>query len=220
MKHVCFLFVAFVGACLWQGLSVAEEVVGRFAPPAGQVLVFAGQDNESVGGTEKYNDGYVDNVGVPGGITHYVYFSEGWTNDFKRTFPAGEVAGLNREMEWGSGPMHQKAYLDSSVLNRCVMHLSISMEGNCEGKVADGSFDHLIDELVEFIAANSQRPFLVRIGYEFDGAWNDYDPENFKLAFRRIVDATRKRKLENVAFVFASSSSVKAGQFEEYDPGD
>ena len=219
MKQFCFLFVALVGACLWQASSVAGEVVGRFAPPAGQVLVFAGQDNESVGGTEKYNDGYVDNVGVPGGITHYVYFSEGWTNDFKRTFPAGEVAGLNREMEWGSGPMHQKAYLDSSVLNRCVMHLSISMEGNCEGKVADGSFDHLIDEFVEFIAANSQRPFLVRIGYEFDGAWNDYDPENFKLAFRRIVDATRKRKLENVAFVFASSSSVKPGQFEEYDPG-
>ncbi|MBT6054597.1 MAG: hypothetical protein HOH16_04105, partial [Planctomycetaceae bacterium] len=43
-------------------LSVsAAEVTGRFVPPAGKVLVFAGQDNISVGGTEKYSDGYVDN---------------------------------------------------------------------------------------------------------------------------------------------------------------
>jgi len=197
----------------------AVEVRGKFAPPGGKVLVFAGQDNASVGGAGEYRDGYVDNVGVPGGITHYVYFSEGWTNGFGRTFPKGEVAGLNRETEWASGPMHQKAYLDSAILNRCVMHVSIAMEGNCEDKVADGSFDHLIAEFVDFVAAYPDRPFLIRIGYEFDGSWNDYDPKNFKLAFRRIVDALRARKLENFATVFASSSSVKAGQFEEYDPG-
>ena len=73
------------------------EITGRFAPPAGKVLVFAGQDNASVGGTADYRDGYVDNVQVPGGITHYVYFSEGWTNGFGRTFAKGSVAGLNTE---------------------------------------------------------------------------------------------------------------------------
>ena len=197
----------------------AQEIQVKFAPPAGKVLVFAGQDNASVGGTAKYNDGYVNNVGVPGGITHYVYFSEGWTNDFGRTFPPGRVAGLNTETEWASGPMHQKAYLDSPALDRCVMHVSIAMEGNCEDKVADGSFDHLINEFVKFIADHPEHPFLIRIGYEFDGSWNDYDPENFKLAFRRIVDALRAANLNNYATVFASSSSVKPGQFEEYDPG-
>ena len=59
------------------GVAMAQEITGRFAPPAGKVLVFAGQDNASVGGTEKYQDGYVENIGIPGGITHYVYFSEG-----------------------------------------------------------------------------------------------------------------------------------------------
>ena len=72
---------------------------------------------------------------------------------------------------------------------------------------------------VQFIADHPEHPFLIRIGYEFDGNWNDYDPENFKKAFRRIVDALRKKKLSNYATVFASSSSVKPGQFEEYDPG-
>ena len=56
------------------------QINGRFAPPPGKILVFAGQDNQSVGGTSKYRDGYVDNIGVPAGITHYVYFAEGWTN--------------------------------------------------------------------------------------------------------------------------------------------
>ncbi len=202
------------------GMPLAEcQMTGCFAPPAGKVLVFAGQDNASVGGTEKYSDGYVDNVSVPAGITHYIYFAEGWKNDFGRTFPVGEVAGLNSEIEWASGPMCLKSYLDSPALKRCVMHVSIAMEGNSEDKVADGSFDHLISQFVAFVANHPEHPFLIRIGYEFDGSWNDYDPQNFKKAFRRIVDALRAKNLTNFATVFASSSSVKAGQFEEYDPG-
>ena len=94
----------------------AAEITGRFAPPAGKVLIFSGQDNISVGGTEKYSDGYVNNVDIPAGITHYVYFSEGWTNDFGRTFAKGTVAGLNSEVEWAAGPMCQKAYVDAPLL--------------------------------------------------------------------------------------------------------
>ena len=197
----------------------AAEITGRFAPPAGEVLIFAGQDNISVGGTEKYRDGYVNNVGVPAGITHYVYFSEGWTNDFGRTFAKGTVAGLNSEVEWAAGPMCQEAYVDAPMLQQCVMHVSISMEGGGEEKVANGTFDHLIDEFVQFIADHPKRVFFIRIGYEFDGSWNKYEPENFKKAFRRIVDALRNKKLSNYATIFASSSTVKPNQFETYDPG-
>jgi beta-glucosidase-like glycosyl hydrolase len=217
MKNL--LLIPIVLVSILAGSCAADEIAGKFAPPAGKVLVFAGQDNASVGGTAKYSDGYVDNVGVPGGITHYVYFSEGWTNGFDRTFAKGSVAGLNSETEWAAGPMHQKAYLDSPTLDRCVMHLSISMEGNCEDKVADGSFDHLIAELVKFVGDHPEHPFLIRIGYEFDGSWNGYDPENFKKAFQRIVDALRAKKLTNFATVFASSSMVTPKQFEDYDPG-
>ncbi len=205
--------------CIINSPIIAEEISGKFAPPAGQVLVFAGQDNISVGGTQKYSDGYVDSIGVPGGITHYVYFSEGWTNGFGRTFPLGSVAGLNSEVEWAAGPMCQKAYLESPQLKDCVMHVSISMEGGGEVKVANGMFDHLIEEFVQFIADHPDRVFFIRIGYEFDGNWNKYQPESFKKAFRRIVDSLRTRNLSNYATVFASSSTVKPGQFEEYDPG-
>lgn len=211
--------LALLTALLIPAVSPADEITAKFAPPAGKVLVFAGQDNESVGGTAKYRDGYVDNVGVPGGITHYVYFSEGWTNKFGRTYEEGSIGGLNKEIEWAAGPMSMKAYAESPLLDRCVMHLSISMEGNNEDKVADGSSDHLIAEMVAFLKEHSDHPFLIRIGYEFDGRWNAYDPENFKGAFRRIVDKLREAKVTNFETVYASSSSVKPGQFEEYDPG-
>lgn len=215
--------LTFIGAALILAPATAraaEKVPARFEPPAGKVLVFVGQDNASVGGTEKFTNGYVDKVGVPGGITHYVYFSEGWTNSFQRTFAKGSVGGLNTETEWAAGPMHLKAYLDSPKLASCVMHVSISMEGNCEDKVADGSFDHLIAEFVKFIADHPKHPFLIRIGYEFDGGWNGYDPDNFKKAFQRIVDALRAKKLTNFATVMASSGMEGPGQWERYWPGD
>ena len=209
----------FLGCALLCSNLAADPYAARFTPPPGKILVFAGQDNESVGGTLKHRDGYVDNVGVPAGITHYVYFAEGWTNDFNRTFAKGKVDGLNSETEWAAGPMNQKAYLDSPTLDRCIMHLSISMEGNSEDKVADGSYDHLIKELVNFVRDHPDHPFLIRIGYEFDGNWNGYDAKNFKLAFQRIVKALQAAKLSNYATVYASSSGAKPEQFVEYDPG-
>ena len=177
--------------------------------PHGKVLVFAGQDNISVGGTQRYNNGYVDTIGVPAGITHYVYFLRAGQMDLDERFAKGSVAGLNSEVEWAAGPMCQKAYLDSPQLRKCVMHVSISMEGGGEVKVANGTFDHLIEEFVQFIVNYPDRVFYIRIGYEFDGSWNKYQPDSFAKAFRRIVDALRERKLTNYATVFASSSTVK-----------
>jgi hypothetical protein len=46
--------------------------------------------------------------------------------------------------------------------------------------------------------------FYIRIGYEFDNPENHYDPENYKKAFRRIVDKFKDYNLTNVAFVWHS----------------
>ena len=74
------IFSLFVPFCLLLGSFLyADRYAARFTPPPGKILVFAGQDNESTGGTLKHRDGYVDNIGIPAGITHYVYFAEGWT---------------------------------------------------------------------------------------------------------------------------------------------
>lgn len=198
-----------------------RQGLAKFEPPAGKVIVFVGQDNASVGGNARFDDGYVDNIAVPGGITHYVYMVEGWTNNFGYTFDLGHVDGLYTETTWGAGSMCMKCYVDSAVLDKCVMHLSISMEGNSEDKVADGSYDHLIDELIRFLKDYQDTPFLIRIGYEFEGSWNGYDPENFKKAFRRIVNKLRATKVNNFASVMAAASfNTPYETWQQYYPGD
>jgi hypothetical protein len=85
--------------------SDQDRQLAKYEPPQGKVLVFVGQDNKSVGGTDKWSDGYVDHIGMPAGVTHYVYFTEGQTNNFDFTFDKGHVDGLLTETTWGAGPM-------------------------------------------------------------------------------------------------------------------
>lgn len=198
----------------------ASDVSTKYAPPENKVLVFVGQDNESVGGTAKNTDGYVDNIGVPAGITHYIYFVEGWTNKCDYTFQHDTVDGLNSEANWGAGPMNMKAYAESPKLEECIFHISISMEGNSEDRIANGDCDHLIEELVGFLEKHNERVFLIRIGYEFDGSWNNYDPENFKNAYRRIVDHLQAASLNNFSTVLASSGMEQLDAWQDYWPGE
>lgn len=197
------------------------ETRARFEPPDGTVLVFVGQDNASTGGNGPYRDGYVDHLGVPAGVTHYVYFVEGETNAFDFTFDDGSVDGLGSETTWGAGPMCMRCYLESETLRGTAVHLSISMEFGAEVRVADGEHDHLIDELAAFLEEFRETPFFIRIGYEFDGAWNGYEPEKFRAAWRRIVDRLREAGRDNFATVMASSSvHVPRETWATYWPGD
>ena len=66
-------------------------------------------------------------------------------------------------------------------------------------------------------------PAYVRIGYEFEGEWNGYTPENFKKAYIHVTQAMRERNL-NVATVWCSSGA-SAGEMDmnkvmSYYPGD
>ena len=95
------------------------------------------------------------------------------------------------------------------------------MEFESEVKIADGSYDHLIDELAAFLKEFHHFPFYIRIGYEFDGSWNHYDPESFKRAWRRIVDRLRAAGADNFATVLAASRyHVPRETWERYWPGD
>ena len=193
----------------------------KYEPPYGNVLVFAGQDNVAVGGTEKWQDGYVDHFGTPAGFTHYVYFSEDKQNPFGFSFDIGSVDGLNSETTWGAGPMCMRCYMESAKLSGTVAHLSISMEHDDEPQVAAGEYDHNIQELADFLKEYSDVPFLIRIGYEFDGPWNSYEPEPFKQAWRRIVDKLRAEGVTNFATVMASFTRHAADEtWEAYWPGD
>jgi hypothetical protein len=70
-------------------------------------------------------------------------------------------------------------------------------------KVGAGAYDLKIRAIARAYAALPQDIFL-RIGYEFDGIWNGYDPEAYVAAFRRIADLFRSEHAANVAFVWNS----------------
>ena len=201
--------------------SGGVAAAAKFEPADGKVLVFVGQDNETIGGQAKYNDGYVDHFGTPAGITHYVYFTEGVENNFGFKFDVGHVDGLNTETTWGAGPMCMRCMLESPKLQGTVVHLSISMEFDDEIKVASGEYDHLIEELVAFVNEYSHVPFIIRIGYEFEGNWNHYEPEAFKKAWIRIVDALRAEGADNFATLLGSARRhIDIATIEKYYPGD
>jgi hypothetical protein len=185
------------------------------------VLLFVGQENESIGGHDPYRNGYVDNVGLPAGVTGYVYMVEGWTNKFGYTLDVGSIDGLNKESNWGGGPSCIRCLLESPTFEQAIIHISVSMVDGSETKIADGTYDYLIDELVQFFSEFQDHPFFLRIGYEFNGGRNEYNPENYKLAFRRIVDQLRAAELNNFVTVMTSTSvSVDMDTWNLYYPGD
>jgi hypothetical protein len=69
--------------------------------------------------------------------------------------------------------------------------------------IGDGTYDTTIRTMAQVYTALPQDIFL-RIGYEFDAVWNNYDPETYIAAYRRIVDIFREVDTSNVAFVWNS----------------
>lgn len=194
---------------------------GKFEPPEGKVLVFIGQDNGAVGGTPKYNQGYVDTMGVPAGITHYIYMVENKTNKYGFRFKQGRSEGLNQDDTWGAGRMCLRCYLESETLKGTMIALAISLEFGGELDMASGKSDHLIEELADFLNEFNDRAFLLRIGYEFEGPWNGYDNKAYAESFRRIVNGLRAKDVTNFATVMQSASGMlSASVWESYYPGD
>ena len=96
--------------------------------------------------------------------------------------------------------------------------------------IAEGSGDNLwaAGGLAEFFKS-IKKPVYLRIGVEFDGAWNrGYEKKlSYILAFRHFVDVLRDQGVKNVATVSQASASplddLNEGQHEDigdWYPGD
>jgi hypothetical protein len=96
-----------------------------------------------------------------------------------------------------------------------------------EQEVADGQLDAQIHALCEGLRL-LQRPASIRIGFEFNGPWNGYEPQAYKAAWRRIVSTFRTSGLDEVAAVWCycpppSSREHPHGRDRDYlayYPGD
>ncbi|MBC7903766.1 MAG: hypothetical protein H7Y27_10095, partial [Gemmatimonadaceae bacterium] len=62
-------------------------------------------------------------------------------------------------------------------------------------------------------------PCYIRVGYEFNGRWNGYDPAAYRQAFIRISTAFRENKVDNAALLWCFATDGGA-DFISFYPGD
>ena len=183
--------------------------------PTAEKLLIIGQDLSAI-------RGYMgsDCCLEPDGLTAYL--------DFYDLLKPGDFGGLgiddtgeqlDFELSWGAGP--NSAYLTATDfgVSDIAIGLSITENEHPGGlqRIVDGGHDDEIRQLAKFATMVDGRVYL-RIGYEFDGAWNHgyWNPDLYIGAYRRIVDVLREEGADNVKYVLQASA---AGVDEIIDGG-
>lgn len=179
------------------------------ADPAGDdnKLLIIGQDLDAI-------RGYMASecCPQPDGLTAYVYFYD--------ILKEGNFGGLgidadgnpvNFEFSWGSGPVGAYQTATGFDVSSLAIGLSIT-ENDHPGdlqRLVDGEYDEHIRHLALFMSL-IEGPVYLRIGYEFDGAWNQgyEDAEKYKAAFKRIVDVLRGAQADNFETVWQAGAAV------------
>ena len=238
MKRINFILFGVLAAVLWVGAngctqgnanstlemesmdqSTLPSALAKFEPKGERVLVFAGQDLESIGGLPEYNNGYADHFPIPAGVTLYTGIGPN-DGSFGGKNKTG-LHGIYETMDSGNGPSNMQLLMEAEPFRHSMLAIGLSMVNN-EKKVAAGELDENIEKLGIFLLSLGERPVFLRIGYEFDGhPWNHYDKSSWKLAYKRIKDQLDSMGVKNTAYVWQSVGWVSDPyELEEWYPGD
>lgn len=193
-----------------------ELMQAKFEPADGRILVFVGQDTETIGGVDGHV-GYCDHFEMPAGITLYSNLSPG-ENSYGYITKGSD--GLAKMANWGAGQSCAQCHLDNAKFANTMLSLGVSMV-NHEKRIAKGEHDQLIRELGLWIKG-TRRPVFLRLGYEFDGwEWNNYKLKHYLRAWKRVRDIFQELEVNNEAFVW-QSKGVGSNQevLERWYPGD
>ncbi|QIA63467.1 hypothetical protein GT360_08025 [Vibrio astriarenae] len=205
MKHylIALLSCSLLSACS----TTVSESLQRVSDPdiPTNIRLFVGQDLGSVGGLEEYNQGYVDYFGVPAGVTIYTSLES--------------LEGLTSKVNYGAGDSHADLYLTSSSFDDVDIAMGLNLVNQLD-KVNSGQLDQNLAALSDWIKRSNRKVYL-RIGYEYEGAWNGYEPEAYKQAYRHIVSTLEKAQTSNVEYVWQSSGYEEdRDNLLRYYPGD
>ena len=173
----------------------------KFAPPPGRTLFIIGQDNDTIGE-------YMEAVPSPnpGGVTSYTSLDR--------------LEGLTSMTDYGAGTV----FLDELAGSHpeSVIALGLYLVDYLPA-IPSGQADHKIDTLLDLLASY-QRPVFLRFGYEFDGNWNHYDPEEYKQAWIYFRNRMQARGVTNIAMVWQSAAycdgTYQQKPIEAWYPGD
>lgn len=176
-------------------------ISGMFVPPSGSTLFIIGQDNDTIGE-------YMNAIPSPqpGGVTSYTSLNR--------------LEGTNHTTNYGSGTLHLNdlahKYPESVIalgLN-VVDYLSVINAGQSDDKII-----RLLNLLASY-----DRPVFLRFGYEFDGGWNHYHPEEYKRAWIYFRKQIQAKGVTNAAMVWQSAAccegTYQQQPIEAWYPGD
>lgn len=179
----------------------------RLVPPTGRTLLIIGQEMKSVAD-------YVEQCKTcptPAGVTTYLGFYDLLSaRDGFGGLGEDEHGKAAPAADWGAGKTSARKMLAQHPHSALVIGLDMS-NGRRSGGLAEisrGLHDDKIARLAAFFIA-AKRPIYLRLGYEFDGMWNQgYESrETYIAAFRHVVDGLRARAVTNVAYVWQASAS-------------
>ncbi len=222
--------------CSPDGAADSAAANDAAAPqPTAEKLLIIGQDLSAIRGYMRS-----DCCVKPDALTAYLDLYDLLTpNDFGGLGidVDGKVSKL--EFTWGGGPT--SAYKTAHEFGVRDIAIGLSIRENNQpgqlnkddhtGKLQDvgkGRFDDEIRQLAKFAGMINGRMYL-RIGYEFDGAWNQgyENHELYVTAYRRIVDVLRVEGADNVEYVWQASAAgvdeIIDGRHEDISlwyPGD
>ncbi|MGE0268773.1 MAG: glycosyl hydrolase [Candidatus Omnitrophota bacterium] len=168
----------------------------KFVPPEGNVLVFVGQDKDTI-------DKYHKAVGItPAGVMVYTSIQK--------------MDGLYAPADYGSGDQHMQWLIEQ--FPDSAIQIGLYMVGALD-MVTAGAFDDHIVKLAKFFN-DHDCPFYLRIGYEFDSPLNDYAPGKYIEAYRYIVNHLRDQGVDNVAYVWHAHGPIYDRPQMDWYPGD
>ena len=191
-------------------LTSWAQINGKFTPVDGRTLLILGQDLDSVAGYT--NSGFFPEIG---GFTNY-------TNVY-------DFAGLDSDENYGSGTMNMQRGLNTYPNSALSIGLWMVEDNDGVGidrptgltDLVNGVYDSSLQRFADFCNNNDPRPIFLRIGYEFDGPWNAYDPGRYQNAYRYIYNFLQNRGVTNVAYVWQSAAWGETGtNFDPWYPGD
>ena len=193
--------------------------LAKFEPADGRVILFVGQELESIGGTDLYTDGYFDHYPAPGGFTQYTDFLTGY-NAFG--FKYKGLSGLTAFDNWGDGPENMSVTVAGSTLKNSCLAIGLDISQGNDSTTAAGGHDNLILTFGNWLKGLGKRPVFLRIGYEFDGFdWNHYKKEYYVPAWKRIRFKLDSMGVNNVAYVWQSKGAgANRKEMDLFYPGD
>lgn len=214
----------------WASQNVKDLNTKTSSPPASEQrnLYFIGQDLDAIRGYFGSEcctapDGATAYIGLYKVLSHKLeYGGLGLT-------PDGSPTDL--EGSWGAGPVSAyKTATEFGVENLAIgLFIAENERPNALSELIAGEHDDKIRHLARLFEHVPGKVFL-RIGYEFDGAWNQGygNAEVYKNAWRRIVDVLRdETATTNVVFVWHGSAAPiddlieqRHEDIEDWYPGD